>query len=220
MHRLLDDMPLDGAVLLMRHGERPIIDDPTRAEEVLLTAEGLRSARELGRELLAAHPIQGLFHSTVRRCGQTAEAILEGLRSRGRHPVNHGPQPQLAVPYLPDPQRSYAYALRRNLDSLGFIRAWFDGGLAADVVREPRGAAREQLAFLYAAKRSHPGFGVHVSHDWNILLLAWHFLGVEPSGENWPGFLEGLLIHFGGDAVTFRFRNHESILEPSALGLP
>ncbi len=220
LKRLLADISLDRSVVIMRHGERPIIDDPTRADRVMLTARGLRSARQLGLGLLADCAPRNLFHSTVPRCRQTAEALMAGLRDRQVQPVNHGPHPQLAVPYLPDPQRSYAFALKNDLDPLAFVQAWFAGDLAADLIQDPQRAAREQFEFLRTMRRSHPGFQVHVSHDWNLLLLARVYLGIEPSRENWPGFLEGLLIHFGETTVIFRYRHYQRSLPVGALPVP
>lgn len=203
---------MERTVLIMRHAERPEITHPDQAEHTMLTPKGLEQAERLGAGLLSSRSPQRIFHSTVPRCQQTAHAIMVGMEKRGVTPENGGPRPELAAPYLPDPPRTYAYSFRLGLDSLGFIQSWFSGRVDRSLADDPRQAALQQLAFFRAAWQKTPGFHLHVSHDWNILLLTWAFMDVAPSEETWPRFLEGIGITFGSDAIVFRFRKqHKSI---------
>lgn len=207
MENLLNQGDLHRSVLILRHAERPEITDPTHAETTLLTPEGVVSARCFGIEKLFVTPPQRIFHSTIPRCRQTAEAIIDGLRTHGIRSEYHGSRPELAAPYLPDPHKSHAHSYRLGLDSLGFIQAWFHGDMDRSLADDPRQAARQLLLFLWYQWQRSPGFHLHVSHDWNILLLVWTFMGVPPSQASWPGFLEGLLITFGREGFHFHFRD-------------
>lgn len=212
MKKLLDKKPLEQSILIMRHGARPHITDPTLAETTMLTAEGIQTSHELGARLLSRTPVKGIFHSTIHRCQQTAQAILAGLEEEGSHPKFFGAFPELATPYLPDPQKTYTFAFTQGLDSLAFLRVWFTKGLDASLADEPHHAGWDQLNFLLKQFRENPGFQIHVSHDWNILLLLWTFLEVEPTLETWPNFLEGLLITVTPTALTLQFRATQKTL--------
>lgn len=206
---LLDQTPIARTVMLMRHAERPDIVDATQAETTMLTANGVESAKQFGAMLLAKKAIpHQVFHSTVPRCQQTADAIIIGL-SAGIMVENRGPHSQLAAPYLPDPQRTYQYLHKRGLSTLAFIQHWFKGELDAQWVDDSRQSAQRQLAFLQTEWQRKPGFCLHVSHDWNILLFLWTVLGIEPTQESWPGFLEGILMTFDQDNITFRYRREQ-----------
>ena len=207
MKRLLSGRSLAHSVLIMRHAERPDITHPSQAENTLLTAKGIENAQHLGSALLSISPPQHIFHSTVPRCQQTAEALLVGLEKQGFTPKNHGPCRELASPYLPNPQQTYGYSFSLGLDSLAFIQLWFEGKVDRSLANDAYQAAQQQLAFLWAKWQKNPGFHLHVSHDWNILLLTWAFLNIPPSKESWPQFLEGLMITFEAQNILFQFRD-------------
>ena len=68
-------------LLFVRHGERPKIDneDPTFGEALPLTAEGLRTSREMGARLKEFSGDVQFLSSPLRRTVMTAAGIAEGM---------------------------------------------------------------------------------------------------------------------------------------------
>ncbi|MBF0143149.1 MAG: histidine phosphatase family protein [Magnetococcales bacterium] len=212
---------LSQSLLFMRHGERDKILDAREAWRVPLTPRGVTESREMGRRDLAPLGPAHIFHSIVGRCRQTAEALHEGLVIAGAKTVNHGPDKRLTAPFLPNPPVSYAYAETEGLDSGRFLEVWFADQLPPSIAQPAREAAEEQMAFLEKSHETHGGFQIHVSHDWNILLLAWKFLGLSPDQALWPNFWEGLWFLFQPGEMSIHYRNHsrtiprnQSVAEP------
>ena len=79
----LRDKIADGVrcALQVRHAERPKMDpdDPTFGDALPLTAEGERTAKELGRRLAALKDEVTFWSSPLRRTQMTALAIAEGM---------------------------------------------------------------------------------------------------------------------------------------------
>nr|CRH05162.1 Conserved protein of unknown function. putative phosphohistidine phosphatase, SixA [Candidatus Magnetococcus massalia] len=198
----------------MRHGAREIIEDATKAEAVMLNAQGVEQSRALGEGLLSSHPPAHLFHSTIGRCGQTAELLLEGMGVAAQGVKNHGGQRDLAAYYLPDNQHTYRYCQENGMSTLDFIQQWFAGELGAELAIPARRAAEQKLAFIQRCKAQWGGFQIHVSHDWNMMLLIAHYLELEADAAYWPGFLEGVLLTWEeSGALTLRFREHEKRID-------
>ncbi|MBF0625897.1 MAG: histidine phosphatase family protein [Magnetococcales bacterium] len=214
-----DTATLERSVLFMRHGERAGIIDPAQTRTLLLTPAGIAGARRLGADTLASSPPREVFHSTIPRCRQTAEAILDGLTERGLRPRCHGGREELATPFLPDPQYTWNESWRRGLDAITFVQVWLRDGMDPALADDPRRAALGQLAFLHRQWQQYPGFQLHVSHDWNIVLLTWLLLGLEPEPDHWPGFLEGVRITFLTDGITCRYRDLERTVPATLLTL-
>ncbi len=206
---LYSSLPEDHCILFIRHGERPEITDAASSDTTLLTANGIDRAIRLGASDLAPAPPGYLFHSPVPRCGQTTEAILKGLERQGIQADNQGPLEGLFPPFTPD--HVNAFMTERNQTdyaSEAFVRAWLAGELDPLRYPDPHRAAKAQLDFLLEKRRTLPGRHLHISHDCNILLLAWAFMGLMPEASHWPGFLEGMLLVVNGETVTFHYRNH------------
>lgn len=69
------------AILMLRHAERPKMDpdDPTFGDALALTAEGTRTARELGRLLAEFSGDVAFCASPLRRTRMTAALVAEGM---------------------------------------------------------------------------------------------------------------------------------------------
>lgn len=72
-------------LLFVRHGERPKLDneDPTFGEALPLTAEGLRTSREMGARLKEFSGDVQFLSSPLRRTVMTASGIAEGMGLEG-----------------------------------------------------------------------------------------------------------------------------------------
>jgi len=73
--------PKTPATLIIRHSER---DEPEHFKDVItadLTERGLKTAFEFGRSLPANRNYR-IYHSTVKRCQETAEEIHKGIQQQ------------------------------------------------------------------------------------------------------------------------------------------
>ena len=177
--------------LLMRHAERyPIVNatDPTQAE---LNPAGRTAAEALGARLAGFSRLR-LFHSPVKRCRQTAECIARGAASAGLAVTLVGPQDPLGIDYILD----LAEAGRLTaLHGDHFVRLWFSGQISARVIRPAAEIAAEKLAYLTARLDDDAGPGrldLHISHDWNTIILRELMLGVRHEEAGWLDFLDGV----------------------------
>ena len=189
--------------LLVRHAERGAITDLARHHEVLLTELGHRCAATSGERLAQAiDPADtvdvALFHSPVERCKETALGLHKGLTSKGKKAVVVGERHAFGASYLKD-EGGVARAFLRH--GRGFVRAWFDGDIAHDVIDPCDLVVTRQLDALRHALEAH-AFVVAVSHDWNIAALKEHTLGLRFEDHGWPQFLDGVVAWVDGTKLV------------------
>jgi hypothetical protein len=150
-----------------------------------------------------------LFHSPVKRCRQTAECVARGAQKAGLTVEHLGPETALGVDYILD----LAEAGRlTTLHGDHFVRLWQDGQIPPKVIRATKQIAETKLVYL-ARKLQEPGLSgrrldLHVSHDWNILVLRELLLGVLHEEAGWLNFLDGLAFSLSAGRLEARYRNH------------
>ncbi|HTZ19465.1 MAG TPA: histidine phosphatase family protein [Opitutaceae bacterium] len=192
--------------LIIRHAERfPIVDaaDPTRAE---LNPAGRAAAEYLGARLEGFSRLR-LFHSPVTRCQQTAECIARGAESAGLAVTLAGPQDPLGIDYILD----LAEAGRLTaLHGDHFVRLWFSGKIPANVIRPAAEIAAEKLAYLTARLDEDAGLSrldLHISHDWNTIILRELMLGVRHEEAGWLDYLDGVAFEPKPGALRAVYRD-------------
>jgi broad specificity phosphatase PhoE len=195
-------------VLMLRHAPRGEIRDPTTGDDVLLTPEGFAEAEKLGESIgRIPQPTSSivLAHSPVRRCEQTVIAIHAGLARSGSDARILGERGHLGGPYLRDSRRALAVA--RDLGP-SFVRSWFDGKLAADLVQPLAEAATEQVhrAIDVLDQVDQPRLAILVSHDWNLMMIREHFFGVRHENAGWIDFLDGVMIRRTATGISATYR--------------
>jgi hypothetical protein len=182
----------DRAVLVIRHAEREPIPDPLKPELAELTPAGMQAARELGARL-GDFRVLRFFHSPVKRCRQTAECIAEGARTLGLVVGEPRPVVSLGLGYI---RGMHEVAELTRIHGDGFTRLWLGGGIDPRHMQEPaalsthmRGHMEEQLSH---ASRGGRRLDVHVTHDWNLLVLRELHLGLRHEEIGWVEFLDGI----------------------------
>lgn len=180
-------------VLLVRHGERPPIEegDPTYGENLGLTPAGRELALACGRDIAAAgRPADWAFHaSRYRRTMLTAATVAEGMGRAGA-PVAESEEvslPGLWVTDMPETYRSYRrYGTAAFTDM--FMRGEATGGyrtipestrLAMDWIRRADFGARCALV---------------VTHDIFVAPFLQELGAGEFRSTHWIGFLQGTAL--------------------------
>jgi broad specificity phosphatase PhoE len=189
IHALPTDAP---AAAFLRHAERhPIADvnDPAKAE---LTQRGWQAAEAFGAAIQGFAQVR-LFHSPVKRCRQTAEAIAAGVTKRGGTVDLVGPENALGIDYILDLKEAGRLTL---LHGDHFVRLWFAGEIAPPVIETAEKIAAYKLEHLTQRLQEPCAHGrrldLHVSHDWNILVLRERLVGVRHEDAGWLNFLDGV----------------------------
>jgi hypothetical protein len=192
----LKDFPDSPVFALLRHSERGPIVDSVSALLVPLTPDGESEAVEMGRALPVGYHLV-LASSPVGRCLKTAELIAEGYRQVGGTVEWCGVYEDLGGPYVVDPT---AVAIHADGMGKGFMAAWRSGQLGDQVIKPMHEACCSQFGVVKRhADRARPR-EIHmlVSHDWNVLTVREHLLGLMWEEHGWVDFLDGVVMRQEG----------------------
>lgn len=174
--------PADRRVaLVIRHSVRyPIIDE----ESILtaeLTPEGVMLAEDLGSQLVTVRNVRHIVTNYIKRCIDTAEALRRGT---GQHKVIEHDH-RLSHPFI----GPVWDALPIN---------WPQDPLPSRIVEVL------ELAFSYS---DLPGaVDVFVTHDTIVGVLAGYLMNEEFNDQNWPNYLEGILLWRDQDELCASWR--------------
>jgi hypothetical protein len=210
-HELLETiktLPPEGkSAVMLRHAARFPIVDPTQPTLAEITPEGAAAADDFGHRLTGFACVR-LFHSPVKRCRQTAECIARGAQKAGITVEHLGPEAALGVDYILDLTEAGRLTA---LHGENFVRLWHEGLIASKVIRATKQIAEAKLSYL-ARKLQEPAtagrrLDLHVSHDWNILVLRELLLGVLHEEAGWLDFLDGVAFSLADVRLEARYRN-------------
>jgi phosphohistidine phosphatase SixA len=210
IRRTLAHLPTDRPVaVMMRHAARFPITTAEEGWDARLTEAGHEAAVALGLEVGRLWDRLGvaaarLWSSPIPRCQETASRFSEGLADALVTVSDIGIIKSLAGPYLHDVNGVMDIAL--SIGDQAFVRAWFDGQLDEGLLLPAAVAARGQVdVMLRSLENAEEGVDVHVSHDWNILLVREHFVGLRHEDVGMPGFLDGLALWNEGGEVAVAY---------------
>jgi len=184
--------PEGRSAVMLRHAARFPIVDMTRPELAELTPEGSATAEAMG-EQLRGHDGVRLFHSPVKRCQQTAECLARGARRAGVSVELAGAEEALGVEYILDMKAAAQLSVEHGDH---FVRRWMDGQVPENVIwrTERIAAAKVDYVARKLAEPCRPGrwLDLHVSHDWNVMVLRERLLGVRHEEAGWLTFPDGV----------------------------
>jgi hypothetical protein len=92
---------------------------------------------------------------------------------------------------------------------------WIEGRIPETVVHTAQRLARVKLSYI-AAKLAEPvaagrRLDLHVTHDWNILVLRELSLGVRHEEQGWIPYLGGVAGTLSNNSLELVFRNYRQI---------
>ncbi len=59
-----------------------------------------------------------------------------------------------------------------------------------------------------------PGLVVDVTHDWNLMVLLEHFLGLTHEETGWPSYLDYILVERSCGGLTMRYHGTSRAVQP------
>jgi Phosphohistidine phosphatase SixA len=197
------------AAVILRHAARFPITDQAESHLAELTPQGIADAEAFGTRIQGFDCIR-LFHSPIKRCQQTAEAILRGATKIGLSGEIAGPEDTLGAGYIFDLAEIGRLAVQHRDN---FVRLWLSGEFPSHVLRSAVDLANIKLDYILERLREPCPRGrrldLHVSHDWNILILRELFCAIRHEDVGWLDFLDGVVFAPQGDdqvQVTYRDR--------------
>ena len=196
----VDYAPADGAtLLLLRHSARGPLPAGESGYDVRLLPEGKALARTLGSRIGGL--LATLHTSPVPRCVETAEALVEGAGVRlGIVEDTHLGHPGV---YVADGEAAW-----ETWQSLGHERvmAHLIAGDRLYGLADPVSASRRLAEHMRATAGGSPGVHVFVTHDSLVTTAAAHLLRRRIGMEDWPRYLEALVLVDRGDGLTATYR--------------
>ena len=195
------------AAVILRHAARFPITNQAEPHLAELTPQGIADAEAFGTRIQGFDCIR-LFHSPVKRCQQTAEAILRGATQIGLSGEVVGPEDTLGASYILD----FAEAGRLTLEHRDhFVRLWLGRQIQPGVIREAVDLATEKLNYLLQRLREpcprSRRLDLHVSHDWNILILRELLCTLRHEDVGWLDFLDGIAFAPSDDKLMVAYRD-------------
>ena len=185
-------------LLFVRHGERPKIDneDPTFGEALPLTAEGLRTSREMGARLKEFSDDVQFLSSPLRRTVMTAAGIAEGM---GLENADIETDILLGNDTFYCADQREVFELFRDGEFFEKVFAYMRTGVQRGFrqIDEATDALEEWALGRFTAK-----LGIFTTHDlYNAAFLYARGVKRDWSVENWVRFLDAAAIIIAPDGT-------------------
>ena len=201
--RIPDDV---NAKLFMRHSIRFENPPDGNYDALLLTQEGIELAKKIGESI--DRPLGKCASSTVKRCGQTVEAITSGMR------------PDLKKGFAKEKVLRLAPFSSLVIDSAGGLTGigwheYFNALQTGDTVTS-RGVTVEQEAAsildgIFSVNGEPGTLDLLCSHDCHVVVLASALFNLKTGldGHDWRRYTEGLFFYGTRDDFTALWRGEE-----------
>jgi broad specificity phosphatase PhoE len=205
---LLDEIPTDQtAALLLRHAERPPLTFSASDDTLPIIPEGAAQSRAFGARIGAR--LGTLHTSPLTRCRDTAEALRLGAGATCVPIVDR----MLGAPgvYVADAAAAQETWLAHGHEAVMAHLAGTDAALLPGLA-EPGAAARRLVEHLLAPARGS-GLHVFVTHDSLIVATVARTLGRALPREQWPRYLEGVLLWRAEAGLVVAYRGMRMTVE-------
>jgi hypothetical protein len=211
--------PSRPAIMHVRHTERTSLEHGgASGDDMLSTSSGIAAAFEFGVKLPDDRRYR-LYHTYVQRARETAEAIRDGIISRGG-----SAEIAWIVPYRYSIDREavnrYLSKVRKRCVSEATTSVVFTNDWLAGLVTPPscilssyefaRTVAEYTLRKLESATADT--LDIYVSHDTYVGSVMFHWFGV-PVHLDGVDFLDGFLLQLEDDEMVVWFRDKRLVLE-------
>lgn len=177
-------------LLIIRHAERPAIQDGTVGNELALTSNGVRDTIRLAKSL--PRKILSIESSPILRCIQTAELIAEHhelpLTSIGRSNLLGDPGF-----IIDDAELAWTNWVEKGAEA---VNQYLLSGTSVWPGFRDLGEAVLQMRYSIEAMLTESDDGVHVwiTHDTIVAALASRLQRTPLPLKEWPDYLGGLTI--------------------------
>lgn len=178
-------------VLILRHSIREPIIDARNSQKQLLTKEGEELSKYFGINLPDNKKYK-LFFSPVKRCEQTAEFIQKGLLEKNNEISSFEQNVFLTGFYV---KNSEVMSQVNQMSSFKFIENWFNNKFHENLLQSFLTSRQQMLkSVLSQSTLKDDTINIHITHDWNIMLMYSYLFEINNEEYVWPDFLQGVYI--------------------------
>lgn len=192
-------LTLGPCTAFVRHAERPPIPEGTWGDELAIRPEGIRASQLLGRAL--GTRLGTLASSPVLRCVQTAREVGIGA---GKELLDVREDQRLGAPGAHIKRVEDLGSLFLDRTAPEIVAAVLSGAHVPGL-RDPRDVVTLLVGLARELPRRPGTVDLCVSHDVVVATLLGG-LGQLPSRrvlDEWPGFLDGVVIAWPGETPAF-----------------
>ncbi len=207
VERLAAIAPKSGVSLVIRHAEREAIPPDAFGNDAPLTLNGVTASEMLGAALSGRGPVN-LVSSPVKRCVQTADAILRGAGSSAavttdRRLGNPGP-------FIIDPNASGPLFLELPVSEI--VRRQLRNAEPPPGMRRTDEGVEILLNLVTGNLGEEERLDVFVTHDVILAVLASSIIRLPQEEAGWPGYLDGLLLWRSGGELHLAWKGNDYVL--------
>ena len=184
-------MNIDKNYLVIRHSIREEITDVNDSYRQLLTKEGTKLARKLGKFLSEYSSTFSLYYSPIPRCEETALFIKKGIESKNKKVVNISSFEHLGGFFNRD-FKAIAELCNQG-GHLEYLKNWFENKIDPKIVMPYSEAANLMFKKITDINLDH-ATKIFITHDWTLFCLKSLFIKTFEKIEI-PNYLEGLIIN-------------------------
>lgn len=188
----LDNDPKPGLVVVRHSARHYDTDNPINEPFMGLTEEGKQLSYRWGNELAPGRRIN-FFSSFIGRCIETAYLIDKGYVAAGGTTRHNTIEMTLSPFYVKDALRLF----ENHLKGSDFLSAWFNREVPPDIIDPPDIVATTMQKFWekrFAENNGTDRLDICVTHDWNLYVLQWYFLGVPSEKREKVEYLDGMIV--------------------------
>lgn len=195
-------------LVVLRHSVRHYdTDNPINEPFMGLTEEGKHLSYQWGNRL---PPVKRLnfFSSFIGRCIETAYLMDKGHVAAGGATSSNMIELTLSPFYVRDALRLF----EEYLKGPDFLSGWFDRTIPPDIIDPPAQVAATMMEFWkkrLADNRLSDQMDICVTHDWNLYVLRWYFLGLFPEKREKVEYLDGLIVFRDGNNYYIAAPGHD-----------
>ena len=197
-------------VIFARHAERYDIESLNNHHEVLLTEKGISDSYDFGKHISGRSDDMRIYHSTVARCRQTAESIINGITDNGGKSEYKGEFLWLLGDYMFDKVFIDKFINTYNVNT--FLRTWFDGKFPHDIVSPIDRISNDFLICIKSQLENFEGLTIDISHDWNISIMLEYYMGLKHESIGIPVFLDHIVFQKEEKNIKMIYHEYETDL--------
>ena len=190
----IQQCPIDRPVIfLMRHSARGVLPKDGTGDTIPLTEDGIVLGTRFGEILQKVLGVQvvSMHSSPVLRCRQTADALMEGLKYKIA--VDITPNLTLPGPFILDLKTALAtWHVLGGEEVLHRMSSEIPGDLPGMPPMDS--AVKSFVRWMFSTVGNQAGIHMFITHDSIVLPVAAQIAGVSLGMEDWPAFLDGVLM--------------------------
>lgn len=195
-------------IIIIRHSHRIDTADMQLMANLGLTDMGKEIAKIFGSKLPKNRHIR-LNHSTVPRCKETANSILDGFQTVGGSGEILGLcEPLYSIGKDPDFVLKMAY----KYPGSRFINHWAVGLFPDESIQKFTRYAIQAANNIWNKSIKGNSININITHDLILMALRYGWFGIPP-GKNWVNFLGGFIMAILKDKIILSDQNGFHTLE-------